>query len=210
MEKYHVKHVPLSRSSYTSQWRHNEHDGVWNHRRLDCLLNRLFKRRSKKTSKLRVTGLCDGYSPVTGEFPAQRATDTENVSIWWRHHATERIDTGGGKLANTYTIRRLWCMAVLCDYEVQQLEDQTYNEFYFKSLKRKCLCCCNGRNFWNTSCLGMSIYQIDYKVKVICFINQTWKHVSVKKTPKWFKIQHDLWEHIKKCRLQNNSDFIQS
>ena len=26
----------------------------------------------KKTSKLRVTGLCDGNSPVTGEFPAQR------------------------------------------------------------------------------------------------------------------------------------------
>ena len=33
------------------------------------LLNRLFGRRSKKTSKLRVTGLCVGNSPVTGEFP---------------------------------------------------------------------------------------------------------------------------------------------
>ena len=40
------------------QWRHNERDGVSNRRRLDCLLNRLFRRRSKKTSKLRVTGLC--------------------------------------------------------------------------------------------------------------------------------------------------------
>ena len=38
-------------------WRHNECDGVSNHRRLDCLFNRLFRRRSKKTSKLRVTGL---------------------------------------------------------------------------------------------------------------------------------------------------------
>ena len=64
------------------QWRHNEHDGVSNHQRHDCLLNRLFKR---KTSKLRVTGLCDGNSPVTGDFPAQRASNTENVSIWWRH-----------------------------------------------------------------------------------------------------------------------------
>ena len=52
------------------QWRHNECDGVSNHRRLDCLLNRLFRRRSKKTSKLRVTGLCEGNSPLTGEFPA--------------------------------------------------------------------------------------------------------------------------------------------
>ena len=40
----------------------------------------------KKTSKLRVTGLCARNSPVTGEFPAQRASNAENVSIWWRHH----------------------------------------------------------------------------------------------------------------------------
>ena len=37
-------------------------------------------------SKLRVTGLCVGNSPVTGEFPAQMATNAENISIWWRHH----------------------------------------------------------------------------------------------------------------------------
>ena len=52
----------------------------------DCFLNRLFRRRSKKTSKLRVTGLCAGNSPGTGEFPAQMASNAENVSIWWRHH----------------------------------------------------------------------------------------------------------------------------
>ena len=43
-------------------------------------------RRSKETSKLRVTGLCEGNSPVTGEFPAQMASNAVNVSIWWRHH----------------------------------------------------------------------------------------------------------------------------
>ena len=53
------------------------------------LLNRLFRRRrSKKASKLRVTGLCAGNSPGTGEFPAQMASYAENVSIWWRHHDT--------------------------------------------------------------------------------------------------------------------------
>ena len=68
----------------TLQWRH---DGrVSNHQPHDCLLNRLFRRGSKKISKLRVTGLCEGISPVTGEFPAQRANNTENVSIWWRRH----------------------------------------------------------------------------------------------------------------------------
>ena len=70
----------------TLRWRHNERDGVSNHQPHDCLLNRLFGRRLKKTSKLRVTGLCAGNSPVTGEFPAQMASNAENVSIWWRHH----------------------------------------------------------------------------------------------------------------------------
>ena len=71
------------------QWRQNGHDSVSNHQPHDCLLNRLFRLRSKKTSKLRVTGLCAGNSPGTGEFPAQMASYAENVSIWWRHHAPE-------------------------------------------------------------------------------------------------------------------------
>ena len=70
----------------TLQWRHNEHDGVSNHQPHECLLKRLFRRRSKKTSKPRVTGLCEGKPLVIGEFPAQRTSNTENVSIWWRHH----------------------------------------------------------------------------------------------------------------------------
>ena len=45
------------------RWRHNELDGVSGHQPHDCLLNRLFRRRSTKTSKLRVTGLCVGNSP---------------------------------------------------------------------------------------------------------------------------------------------------
>ena len=48
----------------TLQWRHNARDGVSNHQPRHCLLNRLFRRRSKKTSKLSVTGLCAGDSPV--------------------------------------------------------------------------------------------------------------------------------------------------
>ena len=40
----------------------------------------------KENIKLCVTGLCAGNSPVTGEFPAQKVRNAENVSIWWRHH----------------------------------------------------------------------------------------------------------------------------
>ena len=69
----------------TLQWRHNQRDGVSNHQPHNCLLNGLFRRRSKKTSTLCVIGLCAGNSPATGEFPAQRASNAENVSIWWRH-----------------------------------------------------------------------------------------------------------------------------
>ena len=54
----------------SSQWRNNGRDSVSNHQPHDCLLNRLFKCGSKKTSKLRVTGLCAVNSPGTGEFPA--------------------------------------------------------------------------------------------------------------------------------------------
>ena len=68
------------------QWRHIGRDSVSNHQPHDCSLNHLFGRRSKKTSKLRVTGLCKGNSPGTGEFPAPMASYAKNVSIWWRHH----------------------------------------------------------------------------------------------------------------------------
>ena len=55
------------------RWRHNERDGVSNHRRIHSLPSGCFRRRSKKTSKLRVTGLC-------------AANYAENASIWWCHH----------------------------------------------------------------------------------------------------------------------------
>ena len=77
--------VPWARTD-TLQLRHNGLDSVSNHQPHDWLLKRLFRRRSKKTPKLRVTGLCAGNSPEAGEFPTQRTSNAENVSIWWRHH----------------------------------------------------------------------------------------------------------------------------
>ena len=68
-------------------WRHNGRDSVSNHQPHQCLLNGLFSRSSKKTFKLVVTGLCAGNSPGTCEFPTRMASEAENVSIWWRHHA---------------------------------------------------------------------------------------------------------------------------
>ena len=64
MELYRIIHIWKLKSL---QWRQNGRGGVSNHRRRDSLLNRLFMRRSNKTSKLRVTDLCEGDPPVTGE-----------------------------------------------------------------------------------------------------------------------------------------------
>ena len=74
-------------------------DGALNHQPRDCLLNCLFRRRSKKYQKRRVTGLCVWNLPVIDVFTAQRASNAENVSIWWRHHylcTTVRLTVSGG------------------------------------------------------------------------------------------------------------------
>ena len=65
------------RFKITLDWRHNGHHGVSNHLPHHCLFNRLFRRRWKKPSKLRLTGLCVGNLPVTCEFPAQMVSNAE-------------------------------------------------------------------------------------------------------------------------------------
>ena len=86
------------------QWRHNELYDVSNHQPLNFLHNRLF--RSKKTSKLRITCLCAGNSPVSGEFPAQRASKAENVSIWWHHHECNQTTLNGLNKIDHYQVMR--------------------------------------------------------------------------------------------------------
>ena len=83
---WNVNNDSISVCGVSLRWRHNGCDSVSNHQPRECLLRRLIRRTSKKRSKLRVTGLCVGNSPGTGEFPAQMASYAENASIWWRHH----------------------------------------------------------------------------------------------------------------------------
>ena len=91
--EWHWNNPMIEIHDATLQWHHNEHDGVSNHQPHHCLLNRLSRRRSKKTSKLCVTGLCAGNSLVTGEFPAQIAGNAKKVSIWRRHQETDYFIT---------------------------------------------------------------------------------------------------------------------
>ena len=108
------------------QWCHNGHHRVSNHQPHHWLLKCLFRHRSKKTSKLRITGLCARNSLVTGEFPIQMASNAENVSIWWCHHVTDGYNeywcrqwfgatqirnqtlTSWRSLTNCYIIRQQW------------------------------------------------------------------------------------------------------
>ena len=75
----------------TLQWRHNDCNGVSNHRHLDCLLRRLFKRRSKKISSSVSLAFVRGNPPVTNGFPSQRANNAGNVSIWWCNHEKKQL-----------------------------------------------------------------------------------------------------------------------
>ena len=61
---------------------------------LTIVYSTVYSGADQRTSKLCVAGLCVGNSSVAGEFPAQMASNAENVSIWWRHHARSlgRID----------------------------------------------------------------------------------------------------------------------
>ena len=56
----------------TRTWRHNDHNGVSHHQPHGCLLNRVFRHTSKKTPKLRVTGLCARNSPGPVNSPHKR------------------------------------------------------------------------------------------------------------------------------------------
>ena len=110
MKTFHFRVGPL-------RWRHNDHAGVSNHQPHACLLNRLFRRSSKKTSKLRVTGLCAGNSPGPVNSPHKGPVTRKMFSFddvilshagaiyWYRPQPYEYLNIGH------YLIR--WCIEKL-------------------------------------------------------------------------------------------------
>ena len=111
----------------TLQWCHNGHDGVLNHQPHHCLLNSLCRCRSKKTSKLRVIGLC-GEVIVDWWFPAQMASNAETVSIWWRHHDYIIVLMSGDRInPNYYILIYLIIMKVLPHNPHRYCDDSAFN-----------------------------------------------------------------------------------
>ena len=98
---------------------YSERGGIWNHRHLECLPNRLFRHTRKKTSKLHATGFCEGNPLVTHGFSSQRASNMENFSVWWHHHDSQ----GFWCFARPYDKRSL-CDIVIA-HRPEQQEGQT-------------------------------------------------------------------------------------
>ena len=92
-------------------WRHNDHDSVLNHQPQDCLLNRLFRRRSKKTSKLRVTGLCVGNSPLPVNSP-RKGPVTRKLCPFDDYIMSIRCSVS----KNVYYTARIWLSAAIVKY----------------------------------------------------------------------------------------------
>ena len=88
----------------TSQW------ALWRLRwHVDCVLNRLFRRKLKRTSN----------PPVTVEFPSQRASNADFFPILWRHH-----DVGKFRWQQTRTKRiRVRTMCIITGMTYISLTD---------------------------------------------------------------------------------------
>ena len=84
-------HPPPQDGDGASQWRHNERDGVSNHRRLHCLLNCWSKRRYKIYQSSASLVFVRGIHRWPLNSPQKKARKARNVSIWWRHHGKHRL-----------------------------------------------------------------------------------------------------------------------
>ena len=70
-----------SNNAVELKWRHNDRDGVSNHQPHDCLLNGLFRRKSTKTSELRITGFVKGIHRWPVNSPQQEPVTRKKFSF---------------------------------------------------------------------------------------------------------------------------------
>ena len=179
-------------SHFSLRWRHNDHAGVSNHQPPGCLLNRLFRRKSKKTSKLRVTGLCAGNSPGTGEFSAQMASYEENVSILWRHHVkinSRKVHDvithlGQKELIDVHCVLTFLCVSVQTIFKVSYaiIDFETY--FFPQTTSFKVLRLCRVQYWFKTCCFWVKCGPPEHSPPAWPFITPT--------TPMWLRIQHHV------------------
>ena len=105
VEEHQFRDYDTPQGLWSLQWRHNIRDSVSNHQPHDCLLNRLFRRRSKKTSKLRASGLCAGNSPHKCAVTRKRFP-FDDVTMWILHWmlSTNKIISHGRVIFSNTTV----------------------------------------------------------------------------------------------------------
>ena len=136
----------------TLQWRHNDHDGVANHQPHGCLLNRLFRRRSKKTSKLRVTGLCVGNSPGPVNSPHKRPVTRKMfpfddvIMTFWNYRRTMCWCLNQMALILQTTLPNAFCWKkiFLFSFKFHWISSYSYNQQRFDvGLANGCIATCH-------------------------------------------------------------------
>ena len=116
MQYYNKTDRTVTQADHTLHWRHNDYDGVSNHKPCGCLLNRLFRRRSKKTSKLRVTGLCAENSPGPVNSPHKGPVTRKMFHLMtssWHGVSVALADSMFGQLCFHCYICMAWQMFAL-------------------------------------------------------------------------------------------------
>ena len=66
--------------------RHNGRDGASNHQPRDCLLNRLSDADQRKHQSSASLAFVWGIHRSPVNSPHKKASNAENVSVWWRYH----------------------------------------------------------------------------------------------------------------------------
>ena len=154
------------------------------------MLNCWFRRRSKKTSNLRVTGLCAGNSPVTGEYPAQRASNAENVSIWWRHHGFRWRRVTCLQWNKEFTYSCLFSKSMISQYQAWHHWKQLIFRYYKYQIKEYHL----------MECVWMCGEDIRWLIKEP--MRYTVKDMSNRECAKhWSNISRASWRHKSTTRL---------
>ena len=83
-----------------------------------------------------------GNSPVTGEFPAQMASNVENVFIWWRHH-DKSTSIGIMAWMNNYIHIKEWDI-------ITHPHSNIINNNIIASTMGRWLVTCVGHDWWPT------------------------------------------------------------
>ena len=76
------------------------------------------------------TGFCAGNSPLTGEFPSQRASNAENVSIWWGHHDDDLLPPSWMIVYRPSVTQRHWwiCLWIQPHHQIVIYEKDQAND----------------------------------------------------------------------------------